>query len=124
MALEDILITRLRAQCSRVLTPSAPWGTTLPYVTWQHIGGQSLRYMDNSASDKRNAVVQINAWATTKQEAFALLLAIEDGLCASSADFTATPSEEASDVYDENETQPGEPVRGAMQTFEIWGARI
>ena len=52
MALETDLMTQLRAECPRVHVGTAPYGTQQPYVTWQHIGGESLRYTDNTAADK------------------------------------------------------------------------
>ena len=124
MALEDELIARIRTQCPRVYSPTAVYGTARPYITWQHIGGTALRFLDNSAPDMRNAFIQVNAWADTKKAAFDLLRAIEVQLCATGAGFNATPTEEPSDAYVEGDEgqSPGE-LKGALQTFKVWGAR-
>lgn len=80
--------------------------------------------MDNTAPDKRNAFIQVNTWATSKQAAFALLRAIEDELCIVDGGFTAVPMEEPSDAYIEGDEgqQPG-ALKGALQTFKVWGKR-
>lgn len=125
MALEEELTARLEAQCARVFTPTAPYGTERPYVTWQHAGGTAFRYSENTAPDIRNAFIQVNVWAETKRQAFDMLAAIEEALCEMTpVKFTATPMEEASDAYIEgtNGQQPGDRF-GALQTFSIWGER-
>lgn len=125
MALEDELITRLKLHCPRVSTPTAPFSTPKPYVTWQHIGGEALRWFENTAPDIRNAFIQINVWAATKKGAFDLLRDIEEELCNMTAvKFTATPMEEPLDSFIENEASQETPTTfGAMQSFSIWGER-
>lgn len=81
MNLEAELVGILQAQCPRTFPVAAPFGTTTPYVTWQHVGGRSLRFLDNTAGDKRNAYIQINVWDTTSMQAMTLARAIEDALC-------------------------------------------
>lgn len=124
MALEEELLARMRLHCPRVLSPTAPYGTARPYLTWQHIGGTAFRFLDNSAPDKRNAFIQVNAWADNKKAAFDLLRAIEDELCIVDGGFTAVPMEEPSDAYIEGDEgqQPG-ALKGALQTFKVWGVR-
>lgn len=124
MALEEELLRRMRLHCPRVSTPTAPFGTATPYVTWQHAGGIAVRYVDNSAPDKRNAFIQVNTWASSKKAAFDLLRAIENELCIVAGDFLAIPQEEPSDAYiDGNEGQQPSQLFGALQTFKVWGAR-
>ena len=125
MALEDELLRRLRLHCARVSTPTAPFGTATPYVTWQHAGGIAVRYLDNSAPDKRNAFIQVNTWDTSKKAAFDLLRAIEEELCVvTDGKFVAVPMEEPSDAYIEgNEGQQPGHLCGALQTFKVWGKR-
>ena len=60
MALETDLMAELLAECPRVVVGTAPYGTAMPYVTWQHIGGDVLRYTDNAPADKRKPLIQIN----------------------------------------------------------------
>ena len=117
MTLETALIGLLEGKCPRVFPVVAPFSTPTPYITWQHIGGQSLRYADNTAGDRRNAEIQLNVWADTSYEAFALIRAVEDALCASAA-LQATPQGEPMDSFDEGDTR-----RGALQSFSIWGDR-
>lgn len=125
MALEDELIRRIKLHCARVYSPTVPFGTAVPYVTWQHLGGHALRYVDNTAPDKRNAFVQVNAWAPGKKAAFDLLRAIEEELCVvTDGEFVAVPMEEPSDAYIEgNEGQQPGQLSGALQAFKVWGQR-
>lgn len=125
MALEDELIRRIKLRCVRVYSPTATFNTPRPYVTWQHIGGQAVRYLDNTAPDKRNAFIQVNTWDTSKKAAFDLLRAIEEELCAvTDGSFVAVPQEEPSDAYiDGNEGQQPGQLCGALQTFKVWGSR-
>lgn len=125
MALEDELLARIRRHNARVFTPTAPYGTATPYVTWQHIGGQAVRYVDNTAPDKRNAFIQVNTWADSKKAAFDLLRKIEEELCiVTDGKFVAVPMEEPSDAYIEgNEGQQPGQLCGALQTFRVWGVR-
>lgn len=126
MALEDVLIARLQSECPRVFTPTAPFDTQRPYVTWQHIGGKPQRSYENEPLDIRNSFIQVNAWASTKKAAFDLIREIEEALCdmPDGVKFTATPMEEPTDAYiDGNEGQDPGQLCGALQTFSIWGER-
>ena len=102
---------------NRMIPDVAPIGTAHPYITWQAVGGQSLRFLDNTAGDKRNTRLQINTWAKTRPEATAIARQIEDALCATSL-FTATPLGEAVSDYD-SETK----TYGAMQDFSVYSTR-
>lgn len=120
MNLEETLLARLAGHCPRVFKPVAPVGTHAPYVTWQHMGGQSLRYFDNALPEKRNSYIQISVWADDSGEAFALLRAIEVTLMQiTDGTFTAVPMEEPTDGIDD-----GERVAGAVQAFSIHGLRV
>lgn len=126
MELEDELLSRLRTLCPRVYTPTARFDTQRPYLTWQHVGGRALRWSENTAPDIRNAQIQVNAWADTKQQAMTLIRAAEEALCAmpEGVNFAATPMEEPTDAYiDGNEGQEPGQLCGALQTFSIWGER-
>ena len=94
-----------------------PPGTPRPYVTWQALGGEVARFLDNSAADKRNTLMQINAWATTRMQATTLIRAIEDAL-ADSPHFVARPQGEALSTH-----EPATGLYGSIQRFSIWAAR-
>jgi hypothetical protein len=119
MGMEASLVAVLRTQCPRVFPDVAPAGTPAPYITYQHIGGESLRYLDGQACSLRHSMVQLNAWADTRVAALALSRAVEDALCATpAATFTARPvAEPIGD--DEEDTHR----RGCLQDFHIWGPR-
>ncbi len=119
MSLETDFVTVLQAQCPRVFPATAPVNTTRPFVTWEHIGGDPLRYVDNTAAPQRLAMLQVNAYASTKAEALTLALAIESALCAAST-VTARPvggprGDHSADV------EPA--LYWALQEFEVLGAR-
>ena len=117
MSLETDLIPLLQAICPRTFPDLAPSGAATPYLTYQHIGGESLRYADNTAMDKRYPLIQINAWSKTRLEALTLIRQVEDALCAS-ASLQTTPQGESLSTY-EADTQ----LYGSIQRFEIFGAR-
>lgn len=117
MALEEDLMAELLTECSRVVVGTAPYGTAMPYVTWQHIGGDVLRYTDNAPADKRKPLIQINTWAATPLQAFALIQRIEERLCAAAA-FTARAHGDPIGAYDDAGV-----ASGYLQTFSILGAR-
>lgn len=117
MSMETDLQALLKLQCARVFQVIAPAGQTRPYVTWQAVGGKTLRDISNTALDKRNTLVQINVWADTSGAATTLIRAIEDAMCASVA-FTADPQGEALSTYEEDTK-----LYGALQRFSIYAAR-
>ena len=117
MSLESDLYTLLAAKCPRVYPDVAPSGTAMPYVTWQALGGESLGYLDNTAADKRNVLMLISVWASTRLGALLLIRLIEDDMRASGA-FVATPTGEPVSLY-----EPDAAVYGSAQRFEIWVAR-
>ena len=117
MSLEADVTTTLLTQCPRVFPGTAPVATARPFVTWDHVGGDPLRYVDGTAADKRMANLQITVWADRKAEGMALMLAIETALCSAGA-YTASPVggfaggfEHDADLYRH------------LQEFQILGAR-
>lgn len=115
--MEADLNTLLKAICPRVFPDVAPSGTALPYVTWQGLGGESLSFLDNTAGDRRNVLMQVNVWASTRLQALQMAREIEDAMRASSA-FVASPLGEPLSTY-----EPDVPVYGTLQRFSIWAAR-
>lgn len=115
--MEATLTTLLKAICPRAYPDVAPAGTVAPYITWQSIGGESLRYGDNTAPDKRNALLQVNVWSKTRLEAITMIRQVEDAICTSIA-WQATPQGEAVSDY-ESDTS----LYGSLQAFDIWATR-
>lgn len=98
----------------RLYPDAAPANTTLPFATYQQVGGQALSFMEGQPTDKKNARIQVNVWAKTRQEAMALIRAIEDA--AVKAPLLGEPQGAAVSLYDE-----AAGMRGAMQDFSFWG---
>lgn len=117
MGLESDLMAALLAECPRVHVGTAPYDTQMPYVTWQHIGGDPLRYVDNTASDKRRPQIQINTWDATPLQAFALIQRIEERLCTADK-FQAEPMGEPITAFDDADVSSG-----YLQAFTILGSR-
>lgn len=117
MSMEPDLVTLLKTICTRTYPDIAPEGAATPYITWQGIGGQSLRYVEGSAADRRNTLMQINVWSATRLEALTLIRQIEDALCVASA-FTAKPQGEPLSTM-----EPDTNLYGCIQRFEIWSTR-
>lgn len=117
MSFEGQLDSLLKTVCLRTFPDVAPIGTVAPYLTWQQLGGANLRYLDNSAPDKRNVLLQVNAWSKTRTEATALIRQIEDALCASAL-FIAVPEGEALSTF-----EPDTLLYGSLARFSIYAAR-
>ena len=117
MTMESELHTLLLTKCPRVFPDIAPSGTVTPFVTWQGLGGESLGFLDNTAADKRNTLMQVNVWSSTRLQALQMAREIEDAMRASAA-FVASPLGEPLSTY-----EPDVPVYGTLQRFSIWAAR-
>lgn len=115
--MESDLSTLLKLQCPRAFPDVAPANTAKPYVVWQGLGGASLRFVDNTAADKRNTLLQIAVWSTTRLEALTLIRSIEDALCAASA-FLAEPQGEPMSTY-----EPDTQLYGCIQRYGLWAGR-
>lgn len=117
MSVEAQLFGVLKALCPRTFPDFAPVSTQRPYVTWQQVGGQPLRYLDNTAAEVRHSEIQVNVWADTRMSAVTLARQIEDALCDSTV-FQATPNSESVSDFDADI-----PVYSCRQDFEIYAAR-
>ena len=111
--LQALLLTK----CPRVFPDVAPSGTAKPFCTWQGIGGESLIFLDNTLADKRNTLLQVSVFSTTRLESLALIRQIEPAMLASAA-FTATPQGEPINTH-ETDTQ----LYGCIQRYEIQSLR-
>ena len=119
MSLETAVVAVLQAQCPRVYPSSAPLDTPRPFVTWEHIGGDPLRYVEGTAAAQRMALLQVNVWASTKVQALSLGLAIEDALCIA-AGLSVSPNAALQGRF-EDSVEP--PLYGTVQDFTVLGTR-
>lgn len=117
MSVETELYTVLKVLCARTFPDFAPVTTARPYVTYQAIGGESLRFLDNTTHSHRDTLMQINVWAGSRLDALALIRQIEDALCASTV-FVARPQGEPVSDFDADI-----PVYGCRQDFLIFSPR-
>ena len=117
MSMESDLSTLLAAICVRTFPDIAPANTVTPYITWQALGGEAMRYTDGSAADRRNTLMQVNVWSKTRLEALTMIRQIEDAMCSFSG-WQAQPQGEAMSVY-----EPDTLLYGSIQRVEIWATR-
>lgn len=115
--METALTALLRAICPRAYPDFAPPLTAPPFVTYQHIGGTPLRYIDTSATDLRNTLVQINVWSSTRAASLAMVRQIEEAICTSAA-WSAEAATEPTGQFED-----GVALYGCQQDFEIWADR-
>lgn len=114
MSVETSLVTVIGALCSsRCYADFASHGTTRPYVTYQQVGGAVLNPINGSAPGKRNARVQVNVWADTRQAANELMRSIEDAVRPSP--LNGRPIGALISRVDEITA-----LRGAQQDFSLW----
>jgi hypothetical protein len=114
MTVEERLVDIISPRCPAFFG-RAPEGLGTPYTTIQHLGGRSIRFLDNTAPDKRNTVVQITVWAATAEQASALLHAI-------AADVTTAPGMQASRLAGPRSI-PDDELHGLAQDLSIWALR-
>ena len=115
MTVESDLYTVLKTLVSnRVYPDIAPPGVAKPYITYQQVGGDVVTMLGPYAPGKRNGRFQINAWATTRSAASALMRQIETAVLTSTT-LNARTQMAAISTYEE-ETQ----LYGQFQTFSIW----
>jgi len=117
MSLETELHTLLSTVCPRVYPDVAPLTTAKPYITWQQVGGSVLRPLAKEVTEKRNARIQVNAWATTRAAAIDLMLDIEQVLV-EAEDLIVVQQGAAIAAYSEEDD-----LRGMFQLFSIWANR-
>jgi Protein of unknown function (DUF3168) len=117
MSLESSIFDALKTSVSnRVYPDVAPLGTVTPYITYQQVGGVAPSFLESVFIGKRNAVIQINCWATTRIAANTLARSSEETVIASTT-LRATPMD-ALMAVDEPDEDP--PLYGTHQRFSIW----
>lgn len=99
-----------------VYPDKAPINAQLPYLTYQRFGGQSVTFVDKTLPDKKNAVIQINCWASSAIEASNLIMRVEKSLLADPT-VTASAITEPVSTFDDD---PESAITGRMQDFSIW----
>lgn len=115
MSVEDTLYTVLGALCAnRVYPLRAPPGVANPYVTHQQVGGKAINFVESALPGLRNAVFQINCWATTNAAAKALGIAAEEALVLTLALQTTVMS--AAVTGDDDVTK----LFYSRQDFSVW----
>lgn len=117
MTLEAILTALLKQACDQTYPDFAPPGTKLPYITYQQIYGDVLRYMGKEVPNKENAVMQINVWSASRKEAKAMILQIEAKLILANQ-FQASPVAAAVSDFEADV-----PAYCSRQDFSIWADR-
>ena len=82
MSVESDLFNVLRSLAAdRVYRDLAPDDVSaLPRITFQQIGGDAVNFIDPTVPSKKNARMQVNAWAASRDSAAALGRQIEDTL--------------------------------------------
>ena len=98
----------------RVFPDVAPEGTARPYLTYQQVGGGALNYLEGTVPGKRNARMQINAWADSRLAASELSEQAEDALRLA-ASLQAKVLGARVSIYEEDTK-----LRGARQAFSVW----
>lgn len=113
MSLESNVYTVLKTVCDNVYPDFAPENTARPFITWNQIGGTSIKPLGKSVPNMREAVIQVSVWAETRLGASQLILAADSALRTSTL-FAAQASAEMVSVADQ-----GTGLRGAIQDFVI-----
>ena len=121
MTMESDLVVLLKTIAPAVFPDVAPSGTAAPWITFQNIGGEPLRYIDGTAADKRHSMVQVNVWAASRLQALLLVRQIEATVCNIAATpFTAQPLGEPTATFEDDVTPM---LYGCMQDFSIFSTR-
>ena len=113
MTIEADLFNALKGLVSnRVYPDVAPLGATMPYITYQQVGGDSVSFLEAALPDKRNGRFQINVWSATRNEASTLMRTIATTLVSA---LRADPmGEPVSDIDIDTGSY------GSRQFFSIW----
>ncbi|NRR28890.1 DUF3168 domain-containing protein [Oxalobacteraceae bacterium] len=115
MSMESLIVGVLdplvAGKCWPDVGPDAP---TLPYITYQQVGGDAINFITGGQPSKANARVQVNVWAATRMQAKALAQQAETalrGVAALQTEVLGAPSSTYDDVT---------KYRGTIQFFSCW----
>lgn len=89
----------------------------VPYIVYQQISGEPLAFLERALPSKKNGRFQIAVWATTRKDAAAIALQIENAMLLTTA-FQVEVIGGPTAAYDD-ETK----LRGTRQDFGIWSER-
>jgi Protein of unknown function (DUF3168) len=116
MSLDARIGPTLRAlvASARAYPDVPPPDVVAPYITWQQVGGQSINFVDTATAvvGKRNARVQVEAWADRRSTASTLMASAEDALKAQVQAFALGA---AVSLH-----EPDLQLYGSRQDFSIW----
>lgn len=115
MTMESLVYGALQSLVSgRVFPDIAEERATLPYITFQQVGGDAVNYIDPTAPNRSNARLQVNVWSKTRIQAALIAGQVEAALRATTALQTTVLGARVS--LFEPETQ----LRGTLQHFSVW----
>lgn len=114
MSVESDLHDLLEIECPRVFPDYAPPNTTLPYVTYQKIGGRPIVSFNKDVPNKIFSMFQINVWSATRLQADALAWSIDEALRTAIV-FDAKPETDPVSVFEDDAPN----LRGTRQDFSI-----
>lgn len=118
MTIEASIFDAIKSLCSnRVFPDVAPYGATLPYITYTQVGGEPVSYLERIVPSIQNGRFQFNVWGTTRESCSALMAQIENALVTSTA-FQATTLGAPTSIYDSDMA-----LYGAMCDYSIWSTR-
>jgi hypothetical protein len=102
---------------NRVYPDTAPFGTTMPYIVYQQVGGLPFAYLGREVPSKKNGRFQFTSWAATRKAAAKLQLDLEAALITATTMQASALSGPVA-LYEED----GQKY-GAMQDFSVWSDR-
>lgn len=115
MTQDELIFSLLKGLvANRVYPDIAPQEASVPYITHQDVGGESINFMDGAAPGKGNTRLQVNVWAKTRAEAKAISLAAE-GILRSAPALATTVLGSLMTTVDATTG-----YRGTIQHFSIW----
>lgn len=113
MSLESQIVAALTGLvANRVYPDIAADGATLPYITYQQVGGDAINFVEGSIPGTRNARVQVNVWAASRAAASTLGDLVEDALRLAPLQTTVLGARVA--------TFETKDLRGFRQDFDFW----
>ena len=101
----------------RAYPDEAEEGAATPYIVYQQVGGTSLSFVERALPSKKNGRFQVAVWSTTRKEAAAIGLQIENAMLLTTlfqVELLGGPT-----AVKDDETN----LRGSRQDFSIWSDR-
>jgi hypothetical protein len=111
--LEADLFTKLSTLVSGRVYPDVASSATMPYITYQQIGGTPVNFLGAESSSKKNARIQINVWSATRLQASTIIRQVEDLMV--QTPLFGTVESGAESTYEEATKK-----YGSRQDFSFW----